>query len=209
MAIAGKRGGTELERGAEPALLARSVYSLPNLITGARLLATVPVVWLILAGRYDLALWIFVIAALSDAVDGFVAKRFDSRTVLGTWLDPIADKVLLVATYLALVQTSLLPLWMVVLVVLRDLVVASGAVMLQRRGLLFHIQPLTVGKINTLAQILLAAFVLGHFAGVAGLDLVVVGLLYATALLTLVSGGAYLAQGVRMARAAETAPRAP
>jgi cardiolipin synthase (CMP-forming) len=182
-------------------LLGGTLFSLPNLITGARLVATLPIVWLIVVGAYQPAFWLFVVAASSDAVDGFVAKRFGSRTTLGTWFDPAADKVLLVSVYLALAHVGLLPAWLVLLIVLRDLVVALGALVLQRRGLLFQIQPLAIGKLNTLAQLLLAGLVQGVAAGIAPLGWAIDGSIYTVALLTLVSGAAYVAQGTRMALA--------
>src|SRR5260370_4856839 len=100
--------------------------NLPNVISLGRLLLVPLAISLILDGRYYAAFWIFVIAGVSDAVDGFIAKRFDRRTRLGALLDPLADKVLLVSVYVTLGVSGQLWTWLVVLVVFRDIMIVGG-----------------------------------------------------------------------------------
>ena len=103
--------------------------SIPNLITLARILLVPVLVWAIIAGEMRLAFLLFLAAGISDAVDGFLAKRFGMATELGAYLDPLADKVLIVSIYVALGITGVLPAWLVILVVSRDIMIV-GAVLL-------------------------------------------------------------------------------
>ena len=98
--------------------------NIPNLITLARLAAVPVIIWLILDNDMKIAFWVFFVAAISDAVDGFIAKHFNAETVFGTYLDPIADKALLVGVYLTLGNEGYLHTWLVILVVFRDLVLS-------------------------------------------------------------------------------------
>ena len=103
--------------------------SIPNLITLARILLVPVVVWAIASGEMYFAFLLFLAAGISDAVDGFLAKRFGMKTELGAYLDPLADKVLIVSIYVALGITGVIPLWLVILVVSRDFMIV-GAIML-------------------------------------------------------------------------------
>jgi cardiolipin synthase len=165
--------------------------NLPNLISFGRLLAVPVCVWLILDANMRAAFWVFAVACLSDAVDGFIAKKFDSETVLGGYLDPIADKALLVSVFIALGQTGRIESWLVILVVFRDAVIILGAYLYHLLYQRLSMQPLLISKINTAAQFVLAAAVLG-IAGF-GLDfpLVTGFLVYLVAATTLASGAAY------------------
>jgi cardiolipin synthase len=137
--------------------------SIPNIISMGRLLSVPLAVWLILEGRLDWAFWLFVAAGLSDAVDGFIARSFRSRTMLGGFLDPIADKALLVSVYLALGHTGYLPLWLVILVVFRDILIVGGVLLLYTLKESFAMQPSFISKVNTTVQIALVALVLSTF----------------------------------------------
>ena len=163
-----------------------------NLISVGRLLAGVPAVWLILAGRFDAAFWLFLAAGLSDALDGFIAKYFNSRTSLGALLDPLADKVLLTSVFLVLGYQGLLPPWLIALIILRDGLIVSGATYLWLRRDLGIVRPLLLGKLCTVAQIVLAAAVLAAAGDLVDLGAIIDGLVYATAALTLLSGLNYL-----------------
>src|SRR5690606_13627247 len=125
-------------------VLSRSPVNLANLITVGRLLMVVPLVWLIVAENLLAAFWLFVVAGISDALDGFVAKRFNARTNLGSYLDPLADKVLLDGIYLALAMGQWLPAWLVALVIARDLLIVFGAAMIRRRNAVFRPEPLLI-----------------------------------------------------------------
>jgi len=139
--------------------LSRLDVNLPNLITLGRLLCVLLAIWLILGERYGLAFWVFVAAGVSDALDGWIAKRWDQRTPLGALLDPIADKALLAAVYITLGFAGELPHWLVILVVLRDLLIVGGYLL--SRGVNAP-EPLFISKVNTLVQIALVGFVLAR-----------------------------------------------
>ena len=156
-----------------------------------------PLVWLIATERLEAAFWLFLAAAASDAVDGFIAKNFNAKTHLGSYLDPLADKVLLNGIYLALAMGHLLPMWLVVLVIGRDLLIVCGVIVMRRRHPLFQPRPLSIGKINTLTQILLAACAIAPIGGWIDLGLVIDALIVAVAVTTLWSGAGYAAQALR------------
>ncbi len=134
---------------------------LPNCITVARLLMVPPVVWLIINRRYDAAWWLFVVAGLSDGLDGFLAKRFNWTTELGGFLDPIADKLLMVSSIIALTIQGLVPLWLTAAVVLRDVVIVAGAVAYRVLLGRFTAAPTIISKLNTLVLIMVVVGVLG------------------------------------------------
>jgi cardiolipin synthase len=175
--------------------LTRLEFNLPNLITLARLLCVPLAIWLILEARYGVAFWVFVAAGISDALDGYIAKRFDQRTPLGALLDPIADKALLAGVYITLGLADQLPHWLVILVVLRDLLIVGGYLLIQGTA---APQPLFISKVNTLVQIALIGFVLARLG--LGIDegwltSLLVG---AAAVTTVWSGLSYLVRCVRI-----------
>lgn len=137
-----------------------SVVNLPNIITIARMFAVPAVVWAIAAGDHALAFWLFVAAGISDAVDGFIAKRFDMQSELGAHLDPVADKALLVSIYVALAVTGELPVWLALAVVARDVLIIAGVVAFWVINKPMLIRPLIISKLNTAAQIGFAALIL-------------------------------------------------
>jgi len=172
--------------------------NLPNLITLGRLLAVPLTIWLILSGAFWAAFWVFIAAGISDAVDGFIAKRFNLRTQIGALLDPVADKALLVSVYITLGIARQLPAWLVILVVFRDLMIVGGFVLVQLLVHKMRWEPLLISKLNTGLQIILAAFTLAQLGfGFTDHGFLTVFIL-ATAATTILSGGAYL---VRWGRA--------
>ena len=185
-------------------VLTRSPVNLANLVTVGRLLMVPPLVWLIVTERLQAAFWLFLAAALSDAIDGFIAKRFNAKTTLGSYLDPVADKVLLDGIYVALAMGHWLPVWLVALVIGRDLLIVCGVVLIRRRHATFRPKPLLIGKINTFAQILLTACALGHVGGWVDLDAAVEVLVIVVALTTLLSGAGYAGQAMRSIRSEQT-----
>ena len=164
----------------------------------------VPLIWLIATERMQAAFWLFAAAGASDAVDGFIAKRFNSRTDLGAYLDPLADKVLLNGVYVATAIVGWLPVWLTFLVISRDLLIVAGAVLIQRRHPLFRARPLLIGKANTFAQILLAAAVLAHAAGLLDLEEQLAALIITVTATTILSGAGYMVQA---AKALQAEPR--
>lgn len=135
---------------------------LPNLITILRILLVGPVVWALLDGRYQLAIWLFVIAGVSDGVDGFLAKHFGWTSRLGGILDALADKFLLVSTFVALWWLAVFPGWLVLWILARDLLIVGGGIVYRTRIGTFDPEPSPISKLNTLLQIILAALGVVH-----------------------------------------------
>lgn len=127
---------------------------LPNLITGLRILLVWPVFWLISTAEFKLALLLAAVAGLSDAIDGFLAKHFGWESRLGGLMDPLADKLLLLACFLALTIIGVLPAWFLVLVISRDLLIVAGAVAYHNLIGAFDAQPSRISKLTTVVQIL-------------------------------------------------------
>lgn len=168
--------------------------TLPNLVTLSRLIAVPLIVWLIDTGQLATAFWVFVLAGISDGVDGFLAKRLKAESELGAYLDPIADKALLVSVYIALGMQQLLPSWVVILVVSRDILII-GAVLLSRLiGHPLKMQPLPISKLNTTVQIALAALVMSASALGFQDAMVVTGGIILVGVTTVLSGAGYLIQ---------------
>ncbi len=172
----------------------------PNVLTLARLFAVPLIVWLILAGRMAPAFCIFVLAGLSDAADGFLAKRYECVTEFGRHLDPLADKALLVSVYITLGHAGYLPIWLVILVVFRDTLIIGGILFLRLLNGELRLQPIFISKLNTTMQIVLAAFVLAVLGlgihSYQSFNTLIMGatnlLIIIVALTTLTSGIAYL-----------------
>lgn len=135
--------------------------NLPNSITIARLFVVPVVVWSIISGRPEVAFWLFLAAGISDAVDGFIAKRFALQSELGAYLDPIADKALLVSIYITLAWAGQVPAWLAIAVVARDILIIGAVILSWMMSSPVTIRPLIVSKLNTAAQIAFAAVVLG------------------------------------------------
>jgi cardiolipin synthase len=171
--------------------------NLPNLITIARILLVPVVVWAIGSGEMRIAFFIFLAAGVSDAVDGFLAKRFGMTSEIGAYLDPLADKALIMSIYIALATAEAIPRWLVILVVSRDIMIIGGVMLSWLVGNPLAMKPHPVSKLNTVAQILYAGLVLAALgfrfdAGLAGA--VLMGLV---AVLTLLSVGFYVGEWVR------------
>lgn len=172
---------------------------IPNLITGLRILLVPPFLWLLLQERYEAALLLFVIAGISDALDGFLAKYFGWTSELGGLLDPIADKLLLIGAILTLGWLSELPVWLVVLVILRDAIIVVGAISYHLMIGRVRASPLLISKLNTFMQLTLVFAVIVHYGMVPLPSWLLAGLIYLTALTTGWSGAAYVWQWGRRA----------
>lgn len=168
--------------------------NLPNLITLARMLMTPLAVLMIISQRFLPAFVIFILAGLSDAVDGFIAKNFDLRTELGAYLDPLADKALLTSIYVSLAIYAGLPAWIAITVVSRDVMILMAVLVSWLLDKPVEIRPVWVSKLNTVAQIALAGFALGVRAYGFDAQAVQTALEWAVAATTLASGGVYIAQ---------------
>jgi cardiolipin synthase len=128
---------------------------IPNLLTVLRLVLTVPIAWLLLHQQYGLALLWFALAGASDGLDGFLARRFGWISRFGSIVDPLADKLLLVTSYVCLTLVGELPVWLTAVVLLRDLLLVGGALVYRRLIGPFKVRPSLLGKLSTVLQIVL------------------------------------------------------
>ena len=175
-----------------------SWHWLPNAITLARVLACLPLLWLLMRGQYVPAFWLAIAAGASDALDGILAKQFGWESQLGGILDPIADKLLLSVCYFGLWWTGYLPTWLMAVVLGRDVVILLGAFAWWRLIGAFTPDPSGISKVTTLTQLVLVALVLARLAGFDLPQSWVPPLVLATAAITVVSGLDYvLRYGVR------------
>ena len=123
--------------------------SIPNLITLGRILLVPIVVWAITSGEMRIAFFLFLAAGISDGVDGFLAKRFHMTSELGAYLDPLADKALIVSIYISLGIAGALPIFLVILVVSRDIMIICAFMLSWLVGKPMPVRPLVVSKVNT------------------------------------------------------------
>jgi cardiolipin synthase len=171
--------------------------SLPNLITVGRIVLVPVVVWAITSGNMLLAFWLFVAAGISDAIDGFLAKHLNARTEFGAYLDPLADKALLMSIYVTLSIEGLLPRWVVIAVVSRDIMIMGAVILAWVVNKPVAIHPLIVSKLNTTAQIALAALVLASSGFKFDPGQLLEVALVLTGALTAISAAAYLVTWMR------------
>jgi cardiolipin synthase len=178
--------------------------SIPNLITLGRILLVPVVVWAIASNQMEIAFAVFVIAGISDAVDGFLAKRFNMASDLGALLDPVADKALLVSIYVSLGIWGAVPRWLVILVVSRDIMIVGAVIVSWLFGKPIPMKPLMVSKLNTVAQVAFAALILaalGFGFRSSPYDLILMGFV---TILTLASVSLYLVEWMRHMSTIET-----
>ena len=171
--------------------------TIPNLITIARLIMVPIVIVMIMQQRWGAAFVLFVVAGISDGIDGFIARHFNMKSELGAYIDPLADKSLLVSIYIALAVVGAIPSWLAIIVVSRDAMIVSAVLLSWVMSRPVEIKPIMVSKLNTAAQIGFAAFALAANAyGVelGGLEEIV---MLTVATLTVASAGAYLGGWLR------------
>ena len=171
--------------------------SIPNIITLGRILLVPFIVCAIASDKMEIAFVIFIVAGISDAVDGFLAKRFNMASELGALLDPLADKALLVSIYVALGIWGAVPRWIVILVVSRDIMIVSAVIVSWLFGKPIPMKPLMVSKLNLVAQVAFAALVLaalGFGFKSTPYDLILMGFV---TVFTLASVSLYLVEWVR------------
>lgn len=160
---------------------------IPNVITIMRLVLVPVLILLLNRGEFAWATAVFAVAGLSDGLDGYLARKYKLESEFGGFLDPVADKVLMIGTYVTLTLLGLLPVWLVLLVVARDFLIIGFIMMLVSLGDEVHPAPSIYSKINTVVQILLVSFLLIHKAFAPGLELLVELLVYVLLVTTLVS----------------------
>ncbi|HSP01500.1 MAG TPA: CDP-alcohol phosphatidyltransferase family protein [Thioalkalivibrio sp.] len=176
-----------------------NLRQLPNVITVLRLLLTLPIIWALLDGAYAWVLVLLLLAGLSDGLDGWLVRRYGWQTRLGGYLDPLADKVLLMGTYFTVAWVGLIPLWLMVLVVARDLIIILGALAYRAVTRSLEMQPLLISKLNTFFQIVLVLSVLVD-AGLVSLPRLYLDVLIGIVLVTTVASGlAYVVGWTRRA----------
>jgi cardiolipin synthase len=165
---------------------------LPNIISMMRLIAVIPVVYLLFEDQFGWALVLFAVAGASDGLDGFLAKHYGWQSRLGGILDPLADKTLLVCCFLVLGARELIPIWLVLAVVFRDLVIVSGAVLYNYQVEAVEAAPIPVSKLNTLLQILLVVAVITNAAPLPLPAALLSGLTWACFITVIISGAQYV-----------------
>lgn len=173
------------------------LIGIPNLITIGRILLVPLTIWLLLTGAHVLALGAFLLAGASDAVDGFLARRLSQTTELGAYLDPLADKALLVSIYVVLAFMNVLPAWLAILVVTRDILIVGAVVLARIMDRPLEMKPLFISKANTLAQIMFAGLLLFVLASELDLGKLLIAGSMAVAALTLASGALYMRDWIR------------
>jgi cardiolipin synthase len=163
------------------------------------MLLAIPVAWLLVRDEYVITLWVFAFAAITDALDGFLAKRFGWESELGKALDPLADKILLVTAFITLTIVSQVPVWLAIAVVSRDVVIGFGAV-------IFHFlfgpvngHPTIISKLNTLLQIGYVVVVVGAQAAAKTLPTTIIVLTTLVMVTTVASGVDYVATYIQRA----------
>ncbi len=168
------------------------VLNLPNIISVLRLVAVPGVAWLILQQRWEAACWLFLAAAVSDGIDGLLARWLNQMTQLGAALDTIADKALGVVTLVMLTQAGAIPLWVTLAILLRDSIIVLGA--LSYRGLAGHldIHPTWLGKTHMFAEFVLLTVVLAGLGGLLAVDTWLTSLFVSVFVIAVISGVQYV-----------------
>lgn len=180
-----------------------SLKWLPNAISLLRIILVVPILVLIFHGSYSWALGLFWLAGFSDGLDGYLAKRFNWHTRLGALLDPVADKLLVAGMFITLAYVQLIPLWLAVVVILRDVVIVLGATAYNFLVQPVQGEPTRISKINTVFELLFLLFVLSR-AAFGWPDQITILMLGAATLATVViSGVDYVWSWSRRARRGE------
>lgn len=165
---------------------------IPNLISVFRIVLVLPILILMLNRRFDLALLLFAIAGASDGLDGYLAKKYQWQSELGGWLDPIADKILLVTSYLVLATIGLLPIWLMVSVIVRDLVIVTGGIIYFTHIEQVSADPSLISKLNTLTQITLVLLVMFSEGFIAVPPWLIDSMIWAVLVTTVLSGVHYV-----------------
>lgn len=171
------------------------IINLPNLLTLLRILITPLFVIFMIKGHYRPALLVFFLAGISDGLDGFFARCFNQKTTLGAHLDPIADKLLLISTFVTLAIRQIIPSWLAVVVISRDILIFMGIAILRFFNVAFTIKPSTISKCTTAVQLATAFLVLLAFEATM-VQPVLTPLFWLTTVLTTASGLHYVYLGI-------------
>jgi len=175
-----------------------AVVNIPNTLTLARLLMTPLFVILLLRENLIMALVVFSLAGISDGLDGFIARWFDQKTHVGAYLDPVADKVLLVSAFLCLALRGILPEWLMVIVLSRDVLIVIGIAIFSLTEKPYRIRPSVVSKFTTVAQFMVVVVSLLASSLLPGFGALQSPLVWVTGALTVVSGFHYVYVGIQI-----------
>jgi cardiolipin synthase len=177
------------------------MLNLPNLISLARIILIPFFILFLIREQYSAAFWIFIIAAVSDAIDGIFARRLNQRTSLGAYLDPTADKLLAASAFITLAMMEFIPIWLLLMVIGRDMMIGLGVLYIfwRKKGR-FEIRPLLLSKVNTWFQFSTIVSVL-LILYPTGLPPVVKTISIGGAAITTVGSGIqYVARGIQILR---------
>lgn len=171
--------------------------SIPNILTFIRILLVPLFIIFILYGHSFYAFLTFIVASITDGLDGMIARLFNQKTTLGAYLDPIADKLLLTTSYVMLAVIGVIPPWLAVLVISRDIVILMGIAVLFVNHKSVEIRPTLIGKASTFTQIATVVIALSVAQPISTLQTLLIPSIYITAVLTFISGFHYTYLGVR------------
>ena len=171
--------------------------NIPNFLSLLRIILVPVFVIFLIQKEYDKALIVFTVASLTDALDGTLARLLKCQTTLGAYLDPIADKLLLVTSFVSLAVFGIIPGWLAVIVISRDFIILLGIAILSLMSVSYEIKPAVVGKMTTALQVATIFFALLYKAVTHNFSYSwIVGLCWATAFFTIISGLVYIIRGV-------------
>ena len=165
---------------------------IPNALSVMRIFLSIPIVWMLLQRNFDIALILFAIAGVSDGLDGYLAKHYGWQSRLGGLLDPLADKILLVFSVLSLGWLGLLPIWLVFIIILRDLIIVTGAFVYNFQVAELDAAPTMISKFNTVVQIVLVLAVVLDQGFLSMPSMLLQALIWLTLITTIWSGLNYV-----------------
>jgi cardiolipin synthase (CMP-forming) len=166
--------------------------NIPNSITMLRIILAPVFVLLIMDGEYQAGVYVLIAAGASDILDGFIARHFNMITMLGSVLDPLADKIITASAAIVLAWVGLIPWWLAIAVFLRDMVIISGAVVYYLKARKIEMEPTGLGKLNTFVLFLLIILVMGNAVGVVNIPFIIAPLCFFALLVITVSGIQYI-----------------
>lgn len=172
------------------------ILNIPNTLTVARIVLIPVFVTAVIYGKYDYALCLFVIAAVTDMLDGLIARLKSQKTPFGNFLDPLADKFLLVTSFVLFSFNGLLPTWLTVTIISRDIIVVTGWVVIYLLTHAAKVEPTILGKTTITCQIVLICYVLLRI-NISSLPDVLPYLVWITAIFTILSGVHYIYRGLK------------
>jgi cardiolipin synthase len=180
-----------------PTLMHGALMNLPNYITLARVVLIPFFIDFMIYGYYGPALAVFVVACVTDALDGMIARITNQKTELGAFLDPMADKLLIISAFVTLALLGMLPGWLVIIVVSRDVILVLGSIVIYFAGHEFKARPSISGKITTVLQLIVVALSL-VLKNIGAETMLMTVLIWTTAVFTIASGIQYVSRGTKI-----------